>query len=83
MMRKVTVTLPDELYDVVERARSIEHRSRSEVVQEALRMHFGEPVYHPSDEERRQLLEALEAHRDDPAAVQDWEAVREQLHSSP
>ena len=46
-------------------------------------MHFGEPVYHPSDEERRQLLEALEAHRDDPAAVHDWEAVREQLHSSP
>lgn len=83
MMRKVTVTLPDELYDVVERARSIEHRSRSEVVQEALRTHFGEPVYHPSDEERRQLLEALEAHRDDPATVHDWEAVREQLHSSP
>ncbi|QOK22067.1 ribbon-helix-helix protein, CopG family [Janibacter indicus] len=46
-MRKVAVTLPDELYDLIERARAVEHRSRSEVVQEALRTHVGEPSTTP------------------------------------
>lgn len=79
MVRKVAVTLPDELYDLIERARAVEHRSRSEVVQEALRTHFGEPVYHPSDLERRQLIEGLEA--SDPAATRGWDDVRRQLSS--
>jgi metal-responsive CopG/Arc/MetJ family transcriptional regulator len=43
-VRKIAVTLPEELFDKVERLWEIEHRSRSEVVQEALRRHFGEPV---------------------------------------
>jgi hypothetical protein len=30
-VRKVAVTLPEELFDMVERLREIEHRSRSEV----------------------------------------------------
>lgn len=81
MVRKVAVTLPEELYDLIERARAVEHRSRSEVVQEALRTHFGEPVYHPTDQERRQLVEALEAHQADPGAAHDWDTVREQLHT--
>jgi metal-responsive CopG/Arc/MetJ family transcriptional regulator len=44
------VTLPEELFDKVERLRVIGHRSRSEVFQEALRGNFGEPVYEPTDE---------------------------------
>lgn len=36
-VRKVAVTLPEELYQMVEQARAIEHRSRSEVIQQALR----------------------------------------------
>lgn len=80
-VRKVTVTLPEELYDLIERARAVEHRSRSEVIQEALRTHFGEPVYRPTEQERRQLVEALEAYRTDPGSARDWDAVREQLHA--
>lgn len=59
-VRKVAVTLPEELYDVVEQARSIEHRSRSDVIQEALRTHFGEPTYRPTADERAALVAALE-----------------------
>jgi len=43
-VKKVAITLPEELFDMVERARAIEHRSRSELIQEAIRSHFGEPV---------------------------------------
>ena len=39
-VRKVAITLPEELYELVERARAVEHRSRSEIIQEALRTHF-------------------------------------------
>lgn len=81
VVRKVAVTLPEELYDLVERARAVEHRSRSEVVQEALRTHFGEPTYRPTEQERRQLVDALEVHRTDPGSARDWDAVREQLHT--
>ena len=52
----------------------LEHDSK-----EALRTHFGEPVYHPSDLERRQLIEGLEA--SDLAATRDWDDVRRQLRS--
>ena len=58
-VKKVAVTLPQELFDIVERARTIEHRSRSEVIQEAIRTHFGEPAYVPTDDERRILDEAI------------------------
>lgn len=44
-VKKVAVTLPEELFDMVERARAIEHRSRSELIQEAVRSYFGAPVY--------------------------------------
>jgi Arc/MetJ-type ribon-helix-helix transcriptional regulator len=78
-VRKVAVTLPEELYDLVERARAVEHRSRSEVIQEALRTHFGEAVYVPSDEERRLLLEALDESVSDLGRLQDWADVRQRL----
>lgn len=78
-VRKVAVTLPEELYDLVERARSVEHRSRSEVIQEALRTHFGEAVYTPSPEERRRLLEALDAIEQSPESLRDWADVRDEL----
>ena len=59
-VRKVAITLPEELYELVERARKVEHRTRSELIQEALRTHFGEPVYTPTEAERRMLDEALD-----------------------
>ncbi len=78
-VKKVAVTLPEELFDMVERLREIEHRSRSEVFQEALRRYFGEPVYEPSDQERRLLDKALgELHRQ-PEAGRPWDEVRSEL----
>jgi hypothetical protein len=64
---------------MVERLREIEHRSRSEVLQEALRRYFGEPVYEPTDEERRLLDEALADLEQRPEAGRRWEAVRGEL----
>lgn len=79
-VRKVAVTLPEELYELVERARSIEHRSRSEVVQEALRTHFGETIYVPSQDERRALVEALDSIEQHPEAERrEWADVRREL----
>ena len=68
-VRKVAVTLPEELFDMVERLRSIEHRSRSDVFQDALRRYFGEPTYEPTEEERRLLDEALAGYADVRRAV--------------
>jgi len=75
-VRKVAVTLPEELFEMVERLRDIEHRSRSEVFQDALRRYFGEPVYEPTDEERRLLDEALARLEREPDAGRSWEEVR-------
>ena len=78
-VKKVAVTLPEELFEMVERARTIEHRSRSEVIQEALRTHFGEPVYVPSEEERRMLDRALADLHESPESGRSWDEVhREQ-----
>jgi metal-responsive CopG/Arc/MetJ family transcriptional regulator len=80
-VRKVTVTLPEELFEIVERARAVEHRTRSEVVQEALRSHFGEAVYVPSDEERRLLVAALDEVENAPEEIRDWDQVRAELRA--
>ena len=78
-VKKVAITLPEELLDMVERARKIEHRTRSEVIQEALRTHFGEPVYVPTAEERRVLDEALAGLERDPDAGRPWPEAREDV----
>jgi metal-responsive CopG/Arc/MetJ family transcriptional regulator len=75
-VKKVAVTLPEELFEMVERARKIEHRTRSEVIQEALRTHFGEPVYVPTEQERRMLDRALADLHADPESGRSWEEVR-------
>lgn len=80
-VRKVAVTLPEELYDLVERARSVEHRSRSEVIQEALRTHFGEATYRPSDEERAAIVAALDSAQAEPESLKDWSDVRAGLRN--
>ncbi|MBW3665164.1 MAG: ribbon-helix-helix protein, CopG family [Actinobacteria bacterium] len=78
-VRKVAVTLPEELFEMVERLRDIEHRSRSDVFQDALRRYFGEPVYEPSEEERRLLDEALAGLEREPAAGRSWSDVRAEI----
>lgn len=81
-VRKVAITLPEELFDLVERARAVEHRTRSEVVQEALRTHFGEAVYVPSDQERRLLVTALDEVGQMPESLRDWDEVRSSLREA-
>lgn len=78
-VRKVAVTLPEELFDMVERLRGIEHRSRSEVFQDALRRYFGEPVYEPTEEERRMLDEAVADLKAHPDAVRSWSEIRAEI----
>lgn len=78
---KVAVTLPEELYELVERARAIEHRTRSEVIQDALRTHFGEAIYVPTEEEKRLLIEALYEVEHGVGSLHDWAEVRESLRS--
>lgn len=81
VVRKVAVTLPEELFEIVERARAVEHRTRSEVIQEALRTHFGEAVYVPSDDERQLLIAALDEVVQNPQRIRDWDRVRADLHA--
>lgn len=78
-VRKVAVTLPEELYELVERARKIEHRSRSEMIQEAIRTHFGEATYYPSEEERLLLQQALDEDSAAPDSARPWSEVRTEL----
>ncbi len=73
------MTLPEELCELVERARAVEHRSRSEVIQEAIRTHFGEAVYRPTEDERQMLLNALDADQQHPELARPWPEVRQEL----
>lgn len=78
-VRKVAVSLPEELFDMIERAREVEHRSRSEMIAEAIRTHFGEATYRPSEEERRVLQAALDEDIACPGEARDWSEVRGEL----
>jgi len=77
--KTLTVSLPEELLEIVEKARAIEHRSRSEIIQEAIRRYFGEPVYAPTAEERMMLGDALDEMQRDPEAGRSWTEVRGEL----
>lgn len=78
-VRKVAVTLPEELFAMVERLRDVEHRSRSDVFQDALRRYFGEPVYEPTEEERRHLDAAMAGLDQAPDAGRSWREVRAEI----
>lgn len=80
-VRKVAITLPEELFEIVERVRAVEHRTRSEVIQEALRTHFGESVYVPTEEEQRLLVAGLDEAMQEPDRSRDWDRVRAQLRT--
>jgi hypothetical protein len=64
---------------MVERLQAIKHRSRSDVFHDALRRYFGEPVYEPTDEERRLLDKALTVLEQHPDAVRSWNDVRAEI----
>jgi len=77
-VRKVAVTLPEELYEMVERARGGAPLPLGGG-QEALRTHFGEAIYVPTEDERRRLVEALEAVDEHPDELREWTDVRSEL----
>jgi Arc/MetJ-type ribon-helix-helix transcriptional regulator len=59
----MTVSLPREMIQEVERVRKTEHRTRSELIREALRVYIGQaaarvgsvPVFAPTAAERRAI----------------------------
>ncbi len=55
----MTISLPPKMVEEVERVRKVEHRTRSELVREALRTYFavarGLPVYTPTARELRAI----------------------------
>ncbi|WP_181064313.1 ribbon-helix-helix protein, CopG family [Pseudoclavibacter sp. AY1F1] len=75
----MAISLPDEIYEILERARIVEHRTRSEVIQEALRSHFGEPVYVPGEQEKLLLKAALDEETQHPDRTRSWDEVRSVL----
>jgi metal-responsive CopG/Arc/MetJ family transcriptional regulator len=62
--RTMTVSLPPEMVEQVERVRKAEHRTRSELVREALRTYIAArfPVITPSVEDIRTLRRARREH---------------------
>ena len=50
-----------------------------DIIQDALRTHFGEPTYRPTDDGRAALVEALDAAQADPGSLRDWSDVRATL----
>ena len=80
--KKVTISMPAELLDLVDRAGRLEHRTRSEVLQEAVRTHFRARLYVPSSEERRMLDEALRDQAGNPSDERSWDEVRAEIFRS-
>lgn len=60
----MTISLPPEMIDQVERVRKVEHRTRSELVREALRTYMESryPAVTPSLEDIRALRRARREH---------------------
>lgn len=77
--RKVTISMPARLLDLVDKAGRVEHRSRSEVIQEAVRTHFATRIYVPTAEERRMLNEAIRDRRRDPNDERPWSQVKAEI----
>ena len=67
----MTISLPPEMIREVERVRKAEHRTRSELVREALRLYFNPelaariarlPVYVPTNRELREIEKGRRSH---------------------
>ena len=63
----MTISLPHEMVREVDEVRKREHRTRSELIREALRAYFGTaqalPVYTPTARERREIEKGREEMR--------------------
>ena len=65
--KKFSVSLPLELFEQAEAVRKAEHRTRSELVREALRSYIDRfrriPVVEPTSQETRMLKEGWDAYK--------------------
>ncbi|MDY7094675.1 MAG: ribbon-helix-helix protein, CopG family [Acidobacteriota bacterium] len=80
--RRLTISLPETLFDEVERLSQREHRTLSELAREALRRYTEEAQ--PTEEavqpwERELVAQRLAAHRRNPQAVFDADEVHAEL----
>ena len=66
--KKFSVSLPPDLYQQAEAVRKAEHRTRSELVREALRSYIDRfrriPVVSPTQQEERMLKEGWKGYED-------------------
>lgn len=77
-MKRVTVTMPQELYEVAQVLCLLEHRTQSELFREALRRYAEVSV--PVPGWQRDLLDAsLTAHEAQPDDVISWDAVESRV----
>lgn len=60
--RTLSVTIPEELYERIEKARKEGHYNRSELVREALRRFFGIPAVNATPDEIAAMKEGREAY---------------------
>jgi Arc/MetJ-type ribon-helix-helix transcriptional regulator len=76
-VKNMTVTLPEELFELVEDVRRKEHRTRSELVREALRRYIraadAEPPLYAW--QKKIVDERLEAYRRNPDDTLSWEQI--------
>lgn len=79
--KKIAVTLPEPLYAAVENARKLEHRSRSDLIQEAIRVYFQIPKYTPSRRELAAIDEALAERENSPEDWVAWEDLRADIRA--
>ena len=69
-MSQITARLPDELVLLLDNAETVLHRTRADIVRQAIEYYL---------EDFEDLNLALQALRDPADAVLDWEAVKQDL----
>ena len=81
--KNFSITLPEELFEQVEELCHREHRSRSELIREALRGYIREAEDPPLHDWQREILaQRLAASKARPDEVQTWEEVESELWPS-
>lgn len=81
--RNFSMTLPEELFEQVEELRQREHRTRSELIREALRRYIRTAEDPPLHDWQRQILaQRLAAAKARPGEGRTWEEVESELWPS-
>jgi metal-responsive CopG/Arc/MetJ family transcriptional regulator len=79
--RRITITLPEELYQTAQALCHDEHRTQSELFREALR-DYAERFIPLHDWQRELLDERRAAYDEDPSALLSWEEIEVQARAA-